>query len=132
MPFVSTTRLRLWSWHFFPGLIWYAQRSSRQARAAPGNLGVELLREANNIFWTCSLWNDEAVMWAFMMSGAHRKAMPKLVEWCNEAALAHWQQDSAEPPSWHEVRRRMQAGGRRSKVRYPSEAQRRFEIPAPR
>ena len=131
MTFVSITRLRLRAWRFFPGIAWYTLRAVRQARSAPGNLDVRLLREPNNTFWTCSLWGDEAAMRSFMQSGAHRKAMPKLVDWCDEASVVHWQQDDAVPPPWPEAHRRMQAEGRASKVRYPSEAQRRFEIPAP-
>jgi quinol monooxygenase YgiN len=132
MPFVSITRLRLRSWRFLPGQLWHALRSSRHAKAAPGNLAVRLLREPNNTFWTCSVWSDEAAMRTFMLSGAHRKAMPRLIEWCDKASVAHWQQDTAEPPAWHEAHRRMQAEGRPSKVRHPSEAHQRFDIPAPR
>ena len=131
MPFVSITRLRLRSWRFVPGLIWYALLCKRQAQSASGNLRALTLREANNTFWTCTVWRDEAAMRAFMISGAHRRAMRILPEWCDEASVAHWQQDSAEPPSWTEVYRRMQGEGRRSKVRYPSPAQERFEIPPP-
>jgi hypothetical protein len=132
MPFVSITRLRLRSWRFVPGLIWHALRSSRQAKATPGNLRALTLREANATFWTCTVWHDEAAMRAFLVSGAHRSAMRRLPDWCDEASVAHWQQDSAEPPSWIEVHRRMQGEGRRSNVRYPSPAQERFEIPPPR
>ena len=132
MSLVSITRLRLRSWRYFPGQIWYALLSSRQAKAAPGNLSVKLMREANNIFWTCTLWTDEAAMRAFMMSGAHRKAMPRLVEWCDEASVAHYQQETATPPSWPEAHRRMQTEGRPSKVQHPSEAHKRFDIAAPR
>ena len=132
MPFVSITRLRLRSWRFVPGLIWHALRSRWQAEATPGNLRALTLREANTTFWTCTVWRDEVAMRAFMVSGAHRSAMRRLPDWCDEASVAHWQQDSAEPPSWIEVHRRMQGEGRRSKVRYPSPAQERFEIPPPR
>jgi hypothetical protein len=132
MPFVSVTRLHLRSWRFVPGLVWYALRSSQQAKAAPGNLRVVLLNEGAKTFWTCTVWRDEADMRAFMISGAHRMAMRRLPDWCDEAALAHWLQDSAEPPDWLTVHRRMQGEGRRSKVKYPSPAQERFEIAPPR
>jgi hypothetical protein len=131
MPFVSITRLRLRSWRFVPGFLWYALRSWRQARSAPGNLAALTLRDANLTFWTCTVWQDEAAMRAFMTSGAHRNAMGHLPEWCDEAAVAHWQQDTPEPPVWSEVHRRMQSDGRRSKVRHPSPAHQRFEIAAP-
>jgi hypothetical protein len=132
MPLVSITRLRLRSWRYVPGQLWYALLSSHQAKAAPGNLAVRVLRQANNTFWTCTVWTDEAAMRTFMMSGAHRRAMPRLIEWCNEASVAHYQQETAEPPPWPEACRRMQAEGRPSKVRHPSEAHKRFDIPAPR
>jgi hypothetical protein len=132
MPFVSITRLRLRSWRFLPGFLWYALRSRRQARSAAGNLAARTLREANHAFWTCTLWQDEAAMRAFMTSGAHRGAMSYLVEWCDEASVAHWHQDSPEPPGWPEVYRRMQSEGHRSKVRHPSAAHQRFEIAPPR
>ena len=131
MPFVSVTRLRLRSWRYLPGLIWYALRSYRQAKAAPGNLSASTLREAGITFWTCTVWRDEGSMRAFMVSGAHRWAMPKLVGWCDEAAIAHWQQDHAAPPTWLEAHRRVQQEGRRSKVRHPSAAHERFEIVPP-
>jgi hypothetical protein len=71
-------------------------------------------------------------MRSFMRSGVHLRIMTRLVEWCDEAALAHWVQDTNEPPSWPEAYRSLQQEGRRSRVNHPSEAQRRFEIPEPR
>jgi hypothetical protein len=59
-------------------------------------------------------------------------AMRRLPEWCDEASVAHWLQDSAEPPDWPTIHRRMQREGRRSKVKHPSPAQERFEIVPPR
>lgn len=132
MPFVSTTRLRLRSWRYVPGFLWYALRSRRQAASAPGNISAATLVEALLTFWTCTVWQDEKAMRAFMTSGAHRGAMRRLPDWCDEASVAHWQQDSSEPPGWLEVHRRMQQDGRRSKVKHPSPAHERFEIPPPR
>jgi hypothetical protein len=31
-------------------------------------------------------------MRAFMLSGAHQRAMPKLFNWCDEASVVHWNQ----------------------------------------
>jgi hypothetical protein len=42
-------------------------------------------------------------MRSFMLSGAHRNVMPRLAEWCDEAAVAHWIQGAVEPPSWPEA-----------------------------
>jgi quinol monooxygenase YgiN len=109
-----------------------AFRAARQAERTPGSLAVSVLRDAGRAFWTRTVWRDEAAMRSFMQSGVHRRVMAQLPEWCDEAALAHWVQDSGEPPSWPEAYRRLQHEGRRSRVRHPSEAQRRFEIREPR
>jgi heme-degrading monooxygenase HmoA len=130
--FVSVTRLRVRSWWFLPGFISYALRSRNQAKSAPGNLGVELLQDARNTFWTCTAWQDEAAMRAFMMAEPHRNAMGKLAGWCNEASVVHWTQATPELPDWIEAHRRMSTEGRRSRVRHPSEAHQDFRIPAPR
>jgi hypothetical protein len=132
MAFVSITRLRVRSWRYLPGFIIQSLRSARQAKTAAGSLSVCVLRDANLAFWTRTVWSEEAAMRAFMRSGAHRNVMPRLLEWCDEAAVAHWSEDAPEPPSWPQSHRRLQREGRPSKVNRPSEAQRRFEIPAPR
>jgi hypothetical protein len=130
--FVSVTRLRLRSLRYFAPFVLQSVRSAGQARRADGNRSTELLRDARTTFWTLTVWRDEAAMRAFMMSGAHRKVMPKLLEWCDEASIVHWSQDGGEPPTWAEAHRRMMAEGRRSKVNHPSPAHVAFEIPAPR
>ncbi len=61
----------------------------------------------------------------------HGPAMRKLLEWCDEAAVAHWIQDGADLPSWVEAHQRIQREGRRSKVNHPSAAQTAYDIPAP-
>jgi heme-degrading monooxygenase HmoA len=131
MPFVSITRLRVRSFHYLPGFLLGSLRSAWQARNAPGNLAVTLLNDSHLTFWTRTLWRDEAAMRAFMLAGAHRGVMPRLLQWCDEAAVAHWLQDSPEPPSWQEAQRRLQSEGRTSRVAHPSVAQLAFQIPAP-
>src|SRR5437879_5317556 len=108
MVLVSITRLRIRSWRFLPMFAWYALRSSREAARAEGNLGAKLLRERRNTFWTATMWTSEAAMKNFMTSGTHGKAMRKLMEWCDEAAVVHWTQESAALPIWLEAHRRLQ------------------------
>jgi hypothetical protein len=132
MAFVSITRLRVRSWRYLPAFIFQSFRSARQARSAAGNFAVSVLSDADLAFWTRTLWTEEAAMRAFMLAGAHRRAMPRLSQWCDEAAVVHWNQDDFEPPSWPAAHRRLLREGRLSKVNHPSQAQRRFEIPAPR
>jgi len=128
---VSITRLRVRSPRFLLPFLFYALRSYRQAKKSPGNLAASLLRDKDSTFWTRTLWASEADMKAFMLGPPHRHAMRRLLEWCDEAALVHWEQESAEAPDWREAHRRMQAEGRRSRVNHPSPAHERFEIRAP-
>ena len=121
MPQVSITRLRIRSARFFLPFFWHTYRSLRQARAADGCLAVQVNNFAG-AFWTLTLWRDRAAMRGFMLSGAHRKAMPKLAKWCDEASLAHWDQDTAELPPWPEGTRRLGAEGRTSTLDHPSPA----------
>lgn len=131
MPIVSITRLRVRSWRYLPSFILYALRSSRQAKKSQGSVAVSLLRDADSTFWTRTVWTTEAGMKAFMLAGPHRHAMRKLLEWCDEAALVHWQQESADEPDWQEAHRRLQGEGRRSKVNHPSPAHQNFQIRPP-
>ena len=112
MALVSITRLRLRSWRFLAMFVWYVLRSSRQAARAEGNLAATLLRERRNTFWTSTIWTSEAAMKKFMTSGAHGKAMRKLIEWCDEAAVVHWVQDNAALPTWPEAYQRLKKDGR--------------------
>jgi heme-degrading monooxygenase HmoA len=129
---VSVTRLRLRSWWYLPGFVFFAFRSRMQTMKAGGNRGLNLMRELGNVFWTATVWDSEQDMKRFMISGAHGRAMPRLLDWCDEASVARWEQESAALPAWQEAHRRMVAEGRRSKVRFPSAAHERFEIPPPR
>ena len=129
MPLVSVTRLHLRSAWFLPAFIWHSNKASRQARIAPGNLFVNLRRDRHAAYWTMTVWSDENAMLAFVQAGAHRTAMPRLLDWCDEASLAHWHQDSSEPPSWDEAQRRLESSGRTSKLKHPNEAHVKFQLP---
>lgn len=120
MAFVSVTRLRIRSWRFMPGFVVDTMRSLSQTRNAAGFIQGSLLADRKRTFWTLTVWADQADMRAFMTSGTHRKAMPKLLEWCDEASLVHWTQGDDAVPSWNVASDRMRAEGRSSKVRHPS------------
>ncbi len=55
----------------------------------------------------------------------------RLLNWCDEAALVHWVEENDREPDWYEAHRRIQQEGRRSKVRFPSPAHEKYEIPRP-
>ena len=99
---------------------------------AEGNRGAEVMREPRNIFWTATVWDSDADVKRYMIAQPHAEAMRKLLNWCDEASVARWTQEDATLPNWEEAHRRMVAEGRRSKVRFPSAAHERFEIPAPK
>ena len=132
VPLIALTRLHLRSARYLPQFYWHVVGSWLQARRASGCLGVRLLREADNTFWTSTGWQDDAAMKAFMLRGSHRSAMPKLKRWCDEASVAQWHQDRAELPDWIEAHRRMVQDGRPSRVNDPSAAHIAFKIPRPR
>ena len=48
-----------------------------------------------------------------MHTSPHGPVMRKLLNWCDEAAVVHWSQEGAEPPSWPEAHVRLQQEGRR-------------------
>jgi hypothetical protein len=131
MPFVSVTRLKIRSLWFMPAFVVYALRSARQAEQSAGFLGGTLMRDNWQAFWTVTVWSDAKAMEKYRVSGMHRQAMPKLMNWCDEASLAHWIQDSQEVPSWLEAHRRLVAEGRPSKVLHPSSAQTIFQVADP-
>lgn len=121
MLFASVTRLRLRAFSAFLPFAWHTWRANRQIARSEGCLRSDVRGGPDGIFWTKTVWRDEAAMRAFMASGAHLKAMPKLKHWCDEGSAAHWSQESAEL-SWAEAEDRLAQHGWTSKVLNPSPA----------
>ena len=132
MILVSISRLRVRSWRHLPMFLIQAVRSSLQAKSAEGNLSVSILKEARNIFWTRTVWTNEKAMKTYIVSGVHKQAMHSLLEWCNEAAVVHWEQETSQPPSWEEAYRRLKKEGRPSKVNHPSDDHQAYQFSTPR
>ena len=120
MAFASVTRLQLRSAWRLPLFMWHTLRAAKQAADSHGFLGGYLASESVRAFWTVTVWNDETAMRSFRNTGAHMVAMPKLLDWCDEASFAHWSQPEAQVPSRSVAVDRMLAHGRLSKVRRPS------------
>jgi hypothetical protein len=119
MTLVSVTRFHLRSARFFPFFMIHANRAIAQIRRAEGFLAGVVQRDDDQAFWTMSLWRDEHAMRAYGASGAHRKAMPHLAEWADEAGVAHWVQVGENLPDWPEAVRRLRDEGRSSSLRHP-------------
>ena len=118
---VSVTRLRLRSNWLLPAFFWHSFRSQRQAQANDGCFSA-IARYHKGAFWTLTVWRDYAATRAFMVGGPHRAAMPKLKTWCDEASLAHWEQETEARPRWSEAETHLRNEGRTSVVLHPSPA----------
>jgi hypothetical protein len=132
MIFVSLTRLRIRSFRLIPLFAVHTLRSLKQVRSASGFQTGALLADRGWTFWTMTAWDDEQSMRRYMASGSHKTAMPHLMNWCDEASVAHWTQPETALPSWTEADRRMRESGRPSKVRNPSPKHATLDYMAPR
>jgi hypothetical protein len=120
---VSVTRLRLRSWRFLLPFVIHASRSQKQAERTEGCLSVRVRKTQGLTFWTLTTWAGEVDLRKFMSGGPHRVVMPKLMLWCDEAAMAHWSHDGTAPPMWDEAASKLKAIGRLSRVLHPSPMQ---------
>lgn len=120
MPFNSITRLRLRKLTTLPAFMREVDAILAQTRASAGFLGGALLIEGRMVAWTRTVWESEAAMKAFRDTGAHRVSMPKLIDWCDEACVAHWEGEVAT--DWTAIHARLARGLRLSKIRKPTEA----------
>jgi hypothetical protein len=118
--FVSVTRLRIRSWRFMPGFMFYAQRSRKQIQSSSGFIRGTIARDPAGGFWTITGWTDEKSMKSFRNSAAHLKAMPKLSRWCDEGSYVHWEQDEPSLPTAKVCYERLRDSGKLSRVQDPS------------
>lgn len=118
--FISVTRLRVRRFIYMPQFLWKTQLAKIQVRKAPGFLGGKLLVDARRTYWTLTAWESERAMKAYRGSGAHSGVMPRLAEWCDEAAYTHWESPEPTVPEWPEVYERLINSGRMSRVPHPS------------
>ena len=132
MPFISVTRLRIRSIRFLPEFALLTLRSRAQARRATGFRGGALLADRAWTFWTMTAWDGQESMRRYVAVGPHRVAMPRLLDWCDEASIVHWTQADDMLPTWTEADRRMRQDGRPSKVRNPSPHHATLDYLAPR
>jgi hypothetical protein len=95
-------------------------------------LGVDALSDAKWAFWTRSAWRDEAAMRAYILSGAHGKAMRAFAEMVDEGCTVHWEQETAQLPTWQDGYKCLQESGHVSRVRYPSPGHATRQFPPPR
>jgi hypothetical protein len=120
---ISVTRLHVRSARYLLPFFRQVLDIHRQVQRAQGFLGGKLLYQPGATFWTMTMWTDEPAMRTFQTADAHGAAMPNLLEWCDEASVAHWVQQGIHPPDWRMVHQCLVGGGRLSRVHHPSPAQ---------
>jgi hypothetical protein len=100
MPIIVVTRLRLRDPalidHFFPAAVTVLE----QAKNAAGNLDADILADANNAWWTRTVWRERTSMRAFVGTEPCLSTMARLVNWCHEATFADWEEASGDLPDW--------------------------------
>jgi len=104
---VSVTRFRLRSIRFAPFFMLHVNRTIAQIRKADGFLAGAVKRDADLALWTLTVWRDGHAMRACTASFAHRKAIPHVVDWADEASVGHWTQPGSDLPEWPESVRRL-------------------------
>ncbi len=132
MYFISATRLKLRSCRFLIPFLWQNFKINRQIQKTKGFFKGKLLVDKKLTFWTLTVWMNRESTLSFRNSGAHLRAMPKLFNWCDEAAYGHWEEETPELSDWLEIHRRICEIGKLSKVKYPSEAHQKREFQTPR
>ena len=99
MPYVSITGLELKSPFYAPAFWWHAVRSMRQAYTATGLISAQA-RKIGGIHHTLTLWEDEAAMRAYLVTGAHLGAMKAFHKLATGRTIGF---ECETPPTWAEV-----------------------------
>jgi hypothetical protein len=117
---------------YLPAFLWHTFLAERQTARASGFSGGRLLVDVGHTFWTLTVWDSDRAMKAFRGSGAHARAMPRLMKWCDEAAYAHWEPSGDSVPFWQEAYEHLVSEGRLSRVAHPSVNHEARHFPMPR
>ena len=125
------TRLRLKDVQFRDPFLEAAAEVFNQASQSRGNLQVEVLPDANDVYWTRTSWSDRDAMVAFMTSQPHRGAMRYISEWCDEATYVEWTQEDSAFPEWRLAYDRLVEGGRVTPLPHPSDSHATRSFPPP-
>jgi len=118
--FISITRLSIRSLRFVRAFQRENAGIVEQIVRPPGFIAGRLLVETPLTYWTMTGWDDEAAMRAFVRSGAHRAAMPKLQDWSDESTYTDWLHQSRELPDWRSAAERLAAAPHPFRLHYPS------------
>jgi len=131
MPVIVVTRLRLKDHAFFDEFFASAVAVMEQAQSGEGNLGADVLADANNTFWTRTAWRERGAMHAFVGAEPHLTTMSRLDDWCDEATFVDWEQTSADMPDWQVSYSRLVTEGQVASLTQASQAHHTRDFPVP-
>jgi heme-degrading monooxygenase HmoA len=131
MPVIVVTRLRLKDPALLEEFFTAAVASLEQAKGSDGNVGADVLADANNTWWTLTAWQERGLMRAFVGTDPHKSTMARLDDWCDEATFVDWEQASADLPDWPTGYRRLVADGQVASLTHPSDAHETRAFPPP-
>jgi len=130
MPIVVVTRLRLRDPALLDEFFTAAVTVLEQATNSTGNLGADVLADANNAWWTLTAWQERDSIRAFMSTEPHLSTMARLDDWCDEATFADWEQASEEL-DWQTSHRHLVADGQAASLTHASDAHQARAFPPP-
>ena len=131
MPLIVVTRLRLRDPAFFDEFFASAVAVVEQAQGTEGNLGADVLAEADNTYWTRTAWQGRAAMDSFVGGEPHLSTMDRIDDWCDEATFVDWEQSDPSLPDWQTGYDRIIADGQVASLTRASDAHQTRAFPAP-
>ena len=131
MPVIVVTRLRLRDPAFFDEFFTSAVAVVEQATNSAGNLGADVLADANNTYWTRTAWQGRDLMDAFVGSEPHLSTMDRIHDWCDEATFVDWEEADADLPDWQDGYGRLIASGNAASLTHATDAHHTRDFPAP-
>jgi hypothetical protein len=109
---VLASRLELPSYRLVPGFMRRAMAVHRATKTADGLIGASLdARPTRKVFWTLSVWTDDASLRRFVGHPVHRAVMQRYRGRTRSATFTTWTvpADSPLPPSWADAKARVEA-----------------------
>ena len=131
MPLIVVTRLRLKDPALFDEFFAAAVAVVEQATKSAGNLGADVLADANNTYWTRTAWQGREQMDAFVGALPHLHTMDRIADWCDEATFTDWEQAGPDLPDWQTSYRRLVAEGKAASLTEPTDAHQTRDFPPP-
>jgi quinol monooxygenase YgiN len=131
VPIIVVARLRLRDHSLLDDFFTHATAVIEQAQNTEGNLGVDAMAEAHDVWWDVTAWEGRAPIETFMNTEPHLSTRALVDHLCDEASFANWEQDTAELPDWQTAWRRLVAEGQSASITDGSAANETRDFPAP-